>query len=81
MVLDPNDFNLGPGLKKVIVSMGITALLTGITGMAIFLKTHPGPDPLQVILQAAATEANKAVVQAQHASDAVQEVKSKVENP
>lgn len=75
MAMDPNDFNLGNGLKKVLMSMLISGVITGITGMAIFLKTHPGPDQLQIAINKAADESAKAVVQAQVASSAVADAK------
>lgn len=81
MVLDPNDYNLGTGLKKVVVSMLITAAITGVTGMAIFLKTHPGPDQLQQLLEKASAESDKAVTQAAKASDAVADAKSASKEP
>lgn len=76
MVLDPKDYNLGDGLHKVVISMLITAGITGVTGMAIFLKTHPGPDQLQQALAKASIESDKAVVQAAKASDAVADAKT-----
>lgn len=49
MLMDGKDYNLGSGgLGKVLASMGIAFLVTGLTGMGIFLKTHGAPDPIAV---------------------------------
>jgi hypothetical protein len=40
MVIDPLDFNLGAGLKK----LGAVALVMGLIGLFAYLKEHPVPD-------------------------------------
>jgi hypothetical protein len=68
MAMDPNDWNLASGLHKVLASMAIAGLITGITAMAVFLKTHGAPDKIKQELATAATatqQAGEAIAQAQ----------------
>lgn len=54
MFMDAKDYNLAEGLHKVLASMAIAFIITGIAMMGVFLKTHGAPDKLQKDLAAAA---------------------------
>jgi hypothetical protein len=71
MMMDYQHFNFGPGLRSTLLSMGIGALIAGAFAMAVFLKTHSGPDRFQQALADAAIEAAKTTTQAAKAQDAV----------
>jgi len=64
-----------PG-KQAWELMGINFILMGLYRMGEFLQLHGAPDQLQKALDTAAKESQKAVNQANVASDAVQEAKS-----
>ena len=76
MVLDPNDYNLGNGLKKVLHFDVDNRSHHWNHRNGNLPKTHPGPDQLQ-----AALESDKAVVQANKASDAIAEAKTVAKEP
>lgn len=68
MILDPKDYNLGSGLVKVLISMLIGFGVSGVVGLAMFLKTHSGPDRIQESLAVAAdatAQAGAAIADAQ----------------
>ena len=71
MILDPKDWNLGDGLSKVLMSMLIGFLVSGIVGMMIFLNTHSGPDRFQRALAVAAEATNAAAQNTARAGDAI----------
>ena len=51
MVMDAKDYNLACGLGKVLATMGIAFVVTGLAGMGIFLKTHGAPDAVVTTTQ------------------------------
>ena len=79
MVVDPGDFNLHGGIRKLFEVMAVSALIPGMVSLLKFLQMHPLPDKLQEALKAAAAnvqvEAQQAVEHAQAAQDAAVTVK------
>ena len=51
MIMDAGDYNLSGGLHKVLATMGIAFVVTGLAGMGIFLKTHGAPDAVVTTVQ------------------------------
>jgi hypothetical protein len=46
MGIDPEHFNLTSGVGRTLELMGIVFVFQALVHLAIFLQTHPGPDPL-----------------------------------
>jgi hypothetical protein len=76
---DPDHFVMQG--NHMIEAMAITFVISAVVSLAKYLQSHPVPDQVQAAIAAAATESNKAVIQASKAADAVANAQTVANTP